>query len=117
MEIIYTKKQAEIANKLVDVMDSKFFKSLSEPVRVQIIRYLLLHGRADIGTIAQDLPQDRSVISRHLNLMQEVGILDCQKESRHMYYSINASTFLDRFTTITELVKECITECGPICCK
>ncbi|MCP3875841.1 MAG: hypothetical protein GY699_22145 [Desulfobacteraceae bacterium] len=36
-----------MANKLVDVLDSKFFKSLSEPVRIQIIRYLLIHGRAD----------------------------------------------------------------------
>ena len=82
--MLYTKEQAEIANRMVDVLDSKFFKSLSEPVRVQILRYLLLHGRADIGTIANILPQDRSVISRHLNLMQEVGILNCEKETRHM---------------------------------
>jgi DNA-binding transcriptional ArsR family regulator len=117
MKILYTKKQAEIADQLVGVMDSKFFKSISEPVRIQIIKYLLLHGRTDIGTIAQDLPQDRSVISRHLNLMQEVGILRCEKESRHMFYSIDATEFLNRFTTITDLVKECIEECGPLCCK
>lgn len=117
MKMIYTKKQAEIANKMVEVLDSKFFKSLSEPVRVEILRYLLLHGRTDIGTIAQDLPQDRSVISRHLNLMHEVGILNCEKESRHMYYTINASKFLDRFTNITDLVGKCIKECGPLCCK
>jgi len=117
MKNFYTKKQAEIANKMVENLDSKFFKSLSEPVRVQILRYLLLNGRADIGTIAQDLPQDRSVISRHLNLMFEVGILNCEKESRFKYYSINASEFLDRFTKITDLVGKCIKECGPLCCK
>lgn len=112
-----TDKQIEIANKLVSEMDSKFFKSLSEPVRVQIIRYLLLNGRADIGTIAENMPQDRSVISRHLNLMHEVGILICEKESRHMFYSINATAFLERFINITELVKTCIKECGPLCCR
>ncbi len=117
MKTIYTQKQVEIANQLVDVMDSKFFKSIGEPVRVQIIKYLLLNGRADIGTIAQDLPQDRSVISRHLNLMQEVGILRSEKESRHMYYSLDATEFLNRFTTIADLVKECLEECGPLCCK
>ncbi len=117
MELIYTKRQAQIANQLVDAMDSKFFKSLSEPARVQILKYLLLHGRTDIGTIAQDLPQDRSVISRHLNLMLEVGILTCEKESRHMYYSLNATEFLNRFTSITQLVSDCVEECGPLCCK
>ena len=115
--MIYTKNQIEIANQLVAVMDSKFFKSLGEPVRVQIIRFLLLNGRADIGTIAESMPQDRSVISRHLNLMHDVGILSCEKESRHMYYSINAETFLDRFSTITKLVETCLKECGPLCCK
>ena len=117
MEPIYTQKQLEIANKLVDVMDSKFFKSMSEPVRVQIIRYLLLNGRADIGAIAENMPQDRSVISRHLNLMQEVDILNCEKEGRHMYYSLNAKAFLERFMNITDLIKTCINECGPLCCK
>lgn len=117
METIYTKKQLEIANKLVDVLDSKFFKSMSEPVRVQIIRFLLLNGKADIGTIAENLPQDRSVISRHLNLMQEVDILYCEKEGRHMFYSLNATAFMERLMNITELVKTCIEACGPQCCK
>ena len=117
MESRYTQKQLEVANKLVDVMDSKFFKSMGEPVRVQIIRFLLLNGRADIGTIAENMPQDRSVISRHLNLMLEVGILNCEKESRHMFYSLNAVVFLERFTDITDLVKTCIEECGPLCCN
>ncbi|MBI9083979.1 MAG: helix-turn-helix transcriptional regulator [Desulfobacterales bacterium] len=117
MEAQYTQKQLEIANRLVAVMDSKFFKSMGEPVRVQIIRFLLLNGRADIGAIAENMPQDRSVISRHLNLMQEVGILNCEKEGRHMFYSLNAAVFLERFTNITDLVKTCIEECGPLCCK
>lgn len=117
MESKYTKRQADIANQLVEVMDSRFFKSIGEPVRVQIIKYLLLHGRTDIGTIAQNLPQDRSVISRHLNQMLEVGILSCEKESRHMFYRIDAAELLNRFTMITELVKKCVKECGPLCCK
>lgn len=111
--MLYTPKQAEIVDQLVSVLDSKFFKSLGEPVRVEIIRYLLLHGRADIGTISEDLPQDRSVISRHLNLMYEVGLLNCEKENRHMYYSINTCEFLNRFTNIAGLVNQCIQECSP----
>lgn len=117
MEILHTQKQADIVGQLVNMLDSKFFKSLGEPVRVELIRYLLLHGRSDIGTISESLPQDRSVISRHLNLMHEVGLLNCEKESRHMYYSINASEFLNRFTTIADLVTQCIQECSALCCK
>ncbi len=117
METIYTESQLEIVNGLVDVLDSKFFKTLSEPARVQIIKFIMLNGRADIGTIAEHMPQDRSVVSRHLNLMQEVGILKCEKENRHMYYDINAQVFLDRLVNITELIKICMAECGQDCCS
>jgi len=117
MKINYTKKQLEIANQLVKVLDSKFLKSLGEPVRVEIIRFLLLNGQADIGTIAENMPQDRSVISRHLNMMQETGILTAEKTGRHMFYRLNADSFLERFSKITDLVEACIKECGPFCCR
>lgn len=117
MEMIYTKNQLEIANQLVDAMDSKFFKSLSEPVRVDIMRFLLLNGQSDIATIAENMPQDRSVISRHLTLMQDVGILSGRKEGRHVVYMLNADHFLERFRSLTALIENCVKECGPLCCK
>lgn len=98
---------------LVDVFDFKLFKTLSEPVRLQIIKYILLNGRSDIGTIAEHMPQDRSVISRHLNLMHEAEILKCQKENRHMYYEINGQAFLEKLEMLTNKIRKVITECCP----
>ena len=115
METTATQIQTDIIDELVEVFDSKFFKTLSEPVRVEILKFVMLNGRADIGTIAEHMPQDRSVISRHLNLMHEVGILTCEKESRHMFYEINASTFLNKLENITKQIKKCMEECCPTC--
>jgi len=105
----------EIVDELVKAFDSKFFKTLSEPVRVEILKFIMLNGRADIGTIAENMPQDRSVISRHLNLMQEVGILNCEKESRHIYYEINGPAFLDKLQNLTDLLRKCMAECCLPC--
>ena len=114
-----TKSQSrnEIAEELVEAFDSKFFKTLSEPVRVQILKFLMLNGRADIGTIAKNMPQDRSVISRHLSLMQEVGILTTQSENRYVFYEIDGRPFLERMIDITEKIGKCMKECCPDCCK
>ena len=117
MEAILTHRQIKIAEELVEVLDSKFFKTLSEPVRVQILKFLMLNGRADIGSIAENMPQDRSVISRHLNLMQEAGILISEKESRHVFYSVNGRHFLEKLVDITEKINKCMKECCPDCCK
>ena len=83
----------DILDELIKNFDSRFFKTLSEPVRLEILKFLMQNGRSDIGTIADHLPQDRSVISRHLNLLHEAGILNCEKETRHMFYEINGGFY------------------------
>ena len=115
MELIATPQKRAAADQLIDAFDSKFFKTMSEPVRMQIMRYLLLNGRSDIGTIADKMPQDRSVISRHLNLMSEVGILKCEKEARHMFYEIDGNVFLDKLENMTRQIRKCMPVCCPEC--
>ena len=100
-------------DELVSVLDSKLFKTLSEPVRIEILRFLLQNGRADIGAIAEKLPQDRSVISRHLALMGDAGLLKTDKEGRHVFYEINGPTFLEKLETIVANIKKCLAECCP----
>lgn len=104
-------------NELVENFDARFFKTLSEPVRLDILRFLMLNGRSDIGTIAEHMPQDRSVVSRHLNLMHEAGILNCEKETRYVFYEINGRNFIDKLEAITGLIRRCMEVCCPDCCK
>lgn len=100
-------------DELVAVLDSKLFKTLSEPVRVEMLRILIQIGRADIGAIAERLPQDRSVISRHLALMSEAGLLKTEKEGRHVYYEINGPSFLEKVENIASSIKKCLETCCP----
>lgn len=96
---------------LIKALDSKLFKAFTDPTRTQILEFLILNGRADIRTIADHLPQDRSVISRHLNLMAEAGILVATKETRHRFYCINCEAFLREFENITNNLRICIAQC------
>ena len=70
------------ARGLAEVVDSKLFRALCEPARIDILRQLTLLGRVDIGTLADRLPQDRSVISRHLGLLRDAGIVRREKRGR-----------------------------------
>lgn len=112
------KTRVEVLNEFTEIYDARFFKALSEPVRIQILGYLMLNGRSDIGAITESMPQDRSVISRHLNQMHDVGILCCEKETRHMYYQINAQTFVDKLERFLNQIKKSIAVCcPPDCCS
>lgn len=101
------------AEELSANLDSKFFKVLSEPVRVQILKFLILNGSSDIAAIAASLPQDRSVISRHLRFMYEADILCCEKISRHTYYQVNALAFRNKLAGIADQITECMCACCP----
>lgn len=106
-------RKSKAAEKLVNELDSRFFKALSEPVRVEILKFLMLNGCCDIGTIANNMPQDRSVISRHLSTMLDAGLLTCIKESRYSYYDVDSQFFLNKTQAIAEQIKKCIMECCP----
>lgn len=94
------------------VLDTDFFRALCEPVRVEIFRQLILQGRCDVGTIAAAMPQDRSVIARHLQLMERAGLLQVQTEGRHTFYEIDGPAVASRMRRITELVERL----APFCC-
>ena len=57
-------------------------QGITEPARIEILKLLVIHGGCDIGTLAEQMPQDRSVISRHLSFMDRAGLLKSSKEGR-----------------------------------
>ncbi len=110
--------KVEVLEQITEVYDVRFFKTLSEPVRIRILEYLMLNGRSYRESNEKDMVQDRSVISRHLNQMQEVGILSCEKETRHKYYTIDGQTFIDKLERFLKQIKKSISVCCPSdCCS
>jgi DNA-binding transcriptional ArsR family regulator len=78
------------ARQCVAVFDTGFFKALCEPARIAVLRELILLGRGDIAAIADRLPQDRSVVARHLRQLAAAQIVKAEKEGRHDFYQIDA---------------------------
>lgn len=95
----------EAAQQCVAVFDTGFFKALCEPARIAVLRELILLGRADIAAIAERLPQDRSVIARHLRQLASAQIVKAQKEGRHVFYEIDAHTIARRLKGILEITR------------
>ncbi|AQR94514.1 ArsR/SmtB family transcription factor [Clostridium saccharoperbutylacetonicum] len=95
-------------NKLLECDDFEFYKTLFDPVRSEILRFLCINGKKNITEIAENFTQDRSVISRHLELMNRYNILNKEKQNRITFYEINSEYILERFETTTNTFKEYI---------
>jgi DNA-binding transcriptional ArsR family regulator len=90
----------EAARRCVAVFETGFFKALCEPARIAALRELILLGRADIGAIAARLPQDRSVVARHLQQLAAAQIVKAKREGRHVFYEIDAGAVAERLEGI-----------------
>lgn len=104
--------RSEMANACIAVMEADFFKSFTEPTRLQIFKQLILQGRADVGTISNALPQDRSVITRHLQFLEKSGVVRSQSEGRRVFYEINGEEILKKLQAMVSLFQIMV----PMCC-
>lgn len=102
-----------LAQTALDVFDTKFFKALCEPTRVEIIRKLVLLGGCDVGTIAEGLTQDRSVISRHLAVLEQAGICQTRKVGRRVFYDLDGPHNVEKVKSILEAIGPMAELCKP----
>lgn len=96
---------------LNQLFDASIFKVLAEPIRIEILKKLVMEGDQDITQIASSFKQDRSVISRHLKLLHAEGILIKTKEARSTIYSVDGMAFLHKMESLVEDVKQMVQYC------
>lgn len=99
-----TVSREEAANQCVAAFDGDFFRAMCEPARLAVLRELLVLGEADIATVASRLPQDRSVVARHLRHLESVGVVRAKKQGRHVVYKLDAEGVRARMAGLQELV-------------
>ena len=95
-------------NIIENSIDFDFYKALFDPVRSKILMYIATNGKKSVNEIAENFTQDRSVISRHLYLMNRYGIINKTKINRYVFYEVNSKFILDKFEETTENLKRLI---------
>ena len=93
-------------NSINDMIDFDFYKTLFDPVRSEILVFLVSNGEKNIAEIAENFSQDRSVISRHLDLMHRYGMVLKTKQSRNIYYQANNNFIVEKFEQTTSNLKK-----------
>lgn len=97
---------------MAGLLDTPFLQALAEPSRLEVLKVLLIHGSGDVASVSQHLPQDRSVVSRHLKTLEDAGILRSTWEGRHRIYALDGIAFIARF----ELLASRLRALAPVCC-
>ena len=106
-------KHKAMADAAIAVLDTKFLKALTDPTRVQIVKKLILLGACDVSTIAKGLSQDRSVVSRHLNTLEQASITTSRKIGRQVFYDLDGPYIVEKVSLILEALQPMAELCIP----
>ncbi len=90
---------------------AKIFYALSDPDRIKILE-ILRDGEKCVCEIIPHLGLIQPVVSRHLRILKECGIVTCKKDKNKRLYSVtNPSLFRIIDSVSTELIKTLL-ECA-----
>ncbi|MBU5365595.1 ArsR/SmtB family transcription factor [Enterococcus devriesei] len=88
-----------------DSVDIDFFRAICDPVRSELLIFLASTGELSIGEIAENFPQNRSGISRHLDYMNRFGAVHRRKEGREVYYRVDKEQIANKFESASDNMK------------
>jgi DNA-binding transcriptional ArsR family regulator len=77
------------------------FDALGNPLRRAIL-YELREGPRSVGEIAAGLPISRPAVSRHLRVLEDVGLVQAREDGARNLYSIR----MHGFASVREFVDE-----------
>ncbi|UAY37713.1 metalloregulator ArsR/SmtB family transcription factor [Moraxella osloensis] len=66
-----------------------FLKALSDPTRLKIVQLLNQKQALCVCDIISQLNQPQPTISRHLNQLKQIGILESERKGTWIWYSIS----------------------------
>jgi len=68
--------------------DDDLWEAMADPTRRKLLDLLVARGQATATTLTADMPVSRQAISKHLLLLQRVGLIDGHREGREVRYHV-----------------------------
>jgi len=105
---------SQLARRLEKLLSPRFFKALGDPTRIGLLVSLAASGQAQtVGEIARGSNIDLSVVSRHLAILREAGVIECEKRGKEVWYSIRATAVVQMLRDLADCVESCCPAPAP----
>ena len=100
--------RAGCCDNVAHLCEPRFFKALCDPNRIALLARLAECGRAcNVTEISCCCPVDLSVVSRHLAILRDAGIVQSEKRGKQVYYSLNCSVVGVTLRTLADAIDAC----------
>lgn len=92
-------------------LSPRLFKALADPSRLALlVRLAEAEGPRTVSEAAQGGSVDLSVVSRHLAILREAGVIQCVKRGKQVYCSVAGGTVARLLRNLADALESC---CPP----
>jgi DNA-binding transcriptional ArsR family regulator len=98
------------------LLSMPLFKALGDQNRLSILKEFALRGgrECSVKEIAQCLPVDLSVVSRHLGVLRDAGILASTRKGKEVYYRVQVEWLVGCLRGLADLLERfCVAKASP----
>ncbi len=103
---------------LAEALPLPLFKTLCDPSRLAVLAELAAcEPPRTVGRIAECCPTDVSVVSRHLAMLREAGVVDAHRSGKEVHYELSTSNLARMLRSIASAIERCCPDRGakPCC--
>ena len=83
--------------------DDDLWEAVADPTRRKLLDLLVAQGRATATTLTADMPVSRQAISKHLLLLQRVGLVDGHRQGREVRYEVDEQRLAEATEALSEV--------------
>lgn len=85
-----------------------FFKALGDPNRLAILVALAGGGgERAVSEVAGCCPVDLSVVSRHLRILRDAGVVEARKRGKEVFYRVRFDSLVALLRNLADALEAC----------
>jgi ArsR family transcriptional regulator len=90
------------------LLSPQLFKAFADPKRLSLLVRLAEEGRpCTVGQVAEGSGVDLSVVSRHLAVLREAGVIRCVKQGKEVWCSVESSAVVQVLRELADALESC----------
>lgn len=96
-----------------DFPRAELFRALADPNRLAILAEIAscCGGSKSVSEVADGLPQDLSVVSRHLSTLRDAGVLRAERRGKRVHYFCCYQELVGALRSLADSIEACCPTC------
>jgi ArsR family transcriptional regulator, cadmium/lead-responsive transcriptional repressor len=86
--------------------DDELWSAVADPSRRRVLDLLVRHGDASASWLAGQVPFSRQAVSKHLAVLEQVGLISRRKQGREVLYQVDADRLDQATSEMAELARQ-----------